>query len=435
MDSLGRLDQSAPSVPVTAVLAAAGGFSLSAADYPFFDGSVEEITVAFYRTDVDPGDDAPYYFRGRCRVNNTYADTVGTAPSGEELYIQDGSVLENAPPPPLRDLVMWNGRGMYLLEENRRAYGFTKLVKEGFALQFTELFAGVIDDEYGDITAQAALGPRFLLFKRDAVYWISGDGPNDLGEGSFTEPERLDGPPGTINPRSVVATELGVFYQAPDLTIWLIKPDLSRVPLGDPVSDVGLAVQRAIAVPDKRQVRFHTAAGTTLVYDTTHGRWTTFTPQPTDSACVHGGVAHYVDTDGFICKDSAAAWDEAGIAYQAVLELTWAALGQLAGYMRTWDVHLIGQNVGAHTLTLVATADLGNTSITRNLLSTAIQVTHGYRVEARMPRQLQQNTALLLKIQDNSPTTAGFALEAISLQCGFAPGRRPRLPAAHRMAP
>ena len=445
VDTNGNKYQSGPATPVTITLAAPGGCAVSYTNLCFHNCNLppsQTITIAIYRTDVNAGVAAPFKFRARFAMADfgtpAYNDTSISVASGEELYIGDGKILENSPPPPLRLYETWNGRGFYLLEENRRAFGWTKRYQELKGVEFTEIFTGLIDDGYGDLTAMAALGERFLFAKRDAWYWISGDGPDDLGEGSFTEPAIVEGFPGTTNPRSIVTTEMGVFYQAPDMSIWLMGFNLQATRVLA-VDDVRMPVVDAMLVSDKRQVHFFVSQagfGLRLVYDLDHKRWFTWpdaNATPMVSACVHGGVGFAATAGGAVRQDSPSAWTDAGVAYLAALELTWVSLGKLAGYCRTWAVQLLGELLGPHTLNITATADFGNAAATRSLASTAIQNAHGYRVEAKVPRQLQQETSLKLLITDNSPATAGFGLEAINLQVGVAPGRRPRLPRGQRM--
>lgn len=442
-DPTGRVHRSAQTPEVSITLGAPGGVQLSTIvtgllfhNYGNFNDAA--VSVSWYRTDVNPGVAPQFYFRGRADGIAVFVDNDINRVSGEELYVGDGSTFENGPPPPLRQYENWNGRGFYLLEENRRAFGWTKRYQEGVGVEFTENFTGLIEDKYGDLTALAPLGERFILFKRDAFYWISGDGPDDQGNGDFTEPALIEGFPGTLNPRSVLSTELGVFYQAPDMSIWLMGFGLSCTKIMA-VDDVRMPVVDAILVSDRRQARFYVASGgfgLTLVYDLDHRRWFTWTDADSTapvSACVHDGVAHVATSLDTLRVDEAAAWTDAGVPYLAAIELTWMSLGKLAGYCRTWAIQLLGELLGAHTLSLLATADFGTTPTTRSLASTAIQSAHGYRVEAKVPRQMQQETSLKLQIRDNSPATAGWALDAINLQVGIAAGRRPRLPRGHRM--
>lgn len=446
LNAKGEVEFGAPSLPKPVTIG--GSLQIDVSIYATFltskigsgAGKIP-FTYAVYRTKINPGTNPPFFFTGR--VNNTFAATVlftdntTDANLGEELYTRQGAVIENAPLPSAHSFWVWNNRPWFLLEENRRGFGHGKLTKPDFGLEWNEDFTGVIDDEHGDLTCGTGHGERNLLFKRNAVYSMSGDGPADDGKtGGFTEPSRLDGAPGTDNPRSVITTDLGTFYQAPDKVIWLITHGMERFPLGDPCVDITDTVTSAVLVPDSRHVRFTTAAGTTLVYDLTHRRWMTHTVQPAVGACLFQNVWHYVNTSGAIRKDSASSWVEDNAAtYQMVIELTWISLAGLLGYFRLWAVQLLGEFVDNHTVSLELTADFGSTgAVTRSLpWASPAQQNHGYRMSAKVPLTMQQNASMKLKISDNSPTTGGAGIDALRLHCGIKPDRRPRLPTAHEM--
>lgn len=446
-DSRGRLHQSAPSVAFSVPTTGTTGLRFR---FRRPTGARTGTRFVVYRTTKNAAQSAPYYratstaVAAMNSVNGLYftVDVItsdGTAESGltsaPTLYTDDGT-LENITAPNMRQARVWKDRVMFLLEENRRAFGWSKLIKPDLGLEWGDDFFFELADEYGDLTALAPLGNAFVLFKRDAVYWISGVGPDDTGAGQFSEPIRLEGVPGTERPRSVLVTEEGVWYQAPDGVMWLITPAMQATPIGEPCSDLTAAVVGAVQVRDKRQIRFHTAS-TTLVYDTMHSKligqpvWTTFTGQASLACCMLGADAHYLTTAAVVRKDGTG-YQEAGSSYQAVLELTWASLAGLGRYVRTWAVQVIGQAVGAHTLTAVVTSDFGTGTASRSVASSALKAAHGYRTLLKVPRVLQQKTALKLRLQDDSPNTAGFRLEALNLHCGFGPGRPP-LPDAHRM--
>lgn len=445
-DSRGRVHQSAPSLPFSVTLS--GGLP-NGESFRVLNPLTSKtgVKIVVYRTTVNAAESATYYRTSEWSTGSTLgslstgsnlytsvyiSEGDSTVVNNEQLYTT-GGVLDNAPAFAMRQAKPWKDRVMFLLEENRRAFGWSKLVKPDLGLEWSDSFFFEVNDEFGDFTALAPLGSNFLFFKRNAVYWISDAGPDDTGTGQFAEPRRLDGFLGTELPRSVITTEQGVFYQAPDQVIWLITPSLERVPIGEPCADINLTVVGAVEVPDKRQVRFHTGS-TTLVYDSLHKVWTTFTGQGALAATMFGATAHYLSSSGGTVRKDSTAFDEAGTSYQAVLEFAWFSLNQLAGYQRVWSGDIVGETLGAYTLSAVLTSDFGTTTTTKSLASSSFTAQHGHLARFHVPLSLQQKTALRLKLQDNSPSTAGGLWEGVNLQCGFAPGRRPPLPSAHRMS-
>jgi hypothetical protein len=66
-----------------------------------------------------------------------------------------------------------------------------------------------------DATGIAPYDDRLVIWAKDAIFWISGDGPNDLGvDGSFMQPQRLPTDFGCIDARSIVRTERGICFQS-----------------------------------------------------------------------------------------------------------------------------------------------------------------------------------------------------------------------------
>jgi hypothetical protein len=64
-------------------------------------------------------------------------------------------------------------------------------------------------------TGVAPYDDRMVIWTRFAIYWLSGDGPNDLGvDGSFSTPQRLPTDFGCIDARSIVRTERGICFQS-----------------------------------------------------------------------------------------------------------------------------------------------------------------------------------------------------------------------------
>lgn len=444
-DLQGRAHFSSPS-PVASITLTAGQTKVTL-DVPAYKVLERPVTILVFRSTANPGAGAPLFFVGS--VDNqvgtptqrvqTFTDDGLNFQAGEELYTKNGAVLENAPWPNLSRLTVWKNRLWGLLEENLSAFCYSKLLKPDFGPEFNDDFQGVIEDQYGQLYGFSPLGERFVFFKKDAVYYITGEGPGDDGIGSFSEPLRIDGVPGCSNPDSILLTDQGVMYQAPDMGLWLLTLSLESKFLGRSVADATKtagAITGSLFEPQQRHARFfNSATGTTFVYDLQNDFWYTFTGQSVLSAIMFNGQQHYLVSNNILKEEALAGsvFTENGATYQSVIELAWLALGSLSGYMRTWVVAILGRLFGAHTLTLEMVADYGTSITSRALASSAVITAHGYRIEADVPLQMQQNTSVKLLIKDDSPNTAGWGIDAVTLQCGFAPGRRPRLPAAHTM--
>jgi hypothetical protein len=363
-------------------------------------------------------------------VTISFVDAMADATlvTKQRLYTLGDTVLANTPSSPAAAMATWGGRlwgwdGDFLI--------YSKLLEDSRGVSHSDVNFMPVLDSYGDGVALADAGSRLLAFKRTAIYAVTGQGPDNLGVGEFPPIDRLELPLGARSQHSIVSTELGVLFQD-HLTgqIWLIGDNGAEY-IGAPVEALSSALTIVDAVQVGRQVRFYSSSGTTLVFDLHHKIWTWWTGQAAVGAGAINGLAHYVTSTGAVWHDDPIAWTEAGAAYQAVLETGWLSFAGLAGHQRTYRVHALGENLGAHTVSFKPSYRFGTGTETKALASSAILAGHGYRVEFRPSLTYQRSTAIKVRIEDNSPSTAGWGLEALVLEVGI-DRKAARLPTAHR---
>lgn len=110
------------------------------------------------------------------------------------------------------------------------------------------------------IVGVAALDQRGFLFTSERIYWFSGDGPNDNGEGRYSEPVALPGSTGLTDWRSLVETPLGIMFQGSNGQLWVLPRDgAAPVWIGEPVRDTLVAfpvVTSATLVVEEQLVSF-----------------------------------------------------------------------------------------------------------------------------------------------------------------------------------
>lgn len=138
----------------------------------------------------------------------------------------------------------------------------------------------------GECTGLAGMDGRVVAFTQNTIETVSGDGPDNRGSGYFSPPEIVTSSIGCTNFRSVVATDVGVFFQS--------GPGFFVLPRGfGPVQHVGDMIRdhvltgdaaycwaSAVSAVGTDQVAAwltSTDSGTTpstlLVYDITRNLW------------------------------------------------------------------------------------------------------------------------------------------------------------------
>ena len=140
-------------------------------------------------------------------------------------------------------------------------------------------------EEGGELTALASLDGSIIAFKRDSLFVIPVEPSNDnVTAGGFGEPRRLAIDVGCIDPRSVVVTSYGVFFQS-NRGIELLTRSLTIEPIGNKIQDTFALYPNVVAATlDVRNglVRFSLAqtgdasVGIQAVYDLRQGFWSSF---------------------------------------------------------------------------------------------------------------------------------------------------------------
>jgi hypothetical protein len=315
--------------------------------------------------------------------NDAVADTV--AATGEILYTT-GGVLDNLPAPPCKLMVANNGRGWVVNSENPTELWFSKQRKVGEGLYFHPLLRILITgDGFGAITGLSAMDGRVVVFKSNAIYVISGDGPDDTGAGSFNVPQAVSLSMGCQNPASIVLSDAGILFQN-EQGIFLLDRGLNLTYIGSPVEAYTFAewIVGASLVDAYTQVRFVTPSGRCLVYDYFQKRWYSWLLRSDTNGVISPvvGCAQvpyrnwvYALADGSIFEETPGIWQDVNVITTAIIPVILfpqVNTGGINGFQRVYCMQLEGAYLGDHTLQVSAVYDLGaNTEPTRSLAITS----------------------------------------------------------------
>lgn len=329
-----------------------------------------DVIIEVYRGAI--GDSTTFQKVGT--VNNSIAvntvnfvDTVtdATLANGEFLYtngVANTRPLANDAIPGFSAMAVGGNRLFGISNDDPQSIWVSNKFVDGQGLRFSEQNKFTIRDDHGPLYGLAAMPDgRVIAFKSDAVYTISGDGPNPNGQGSFSVSTVAIGL-GTINPRSIVETSEGPEFLSTSerVGIFRINVGLSEEYVGAPVQkylvDTGYTVTGAVLIPAKNEVRFYLFGGANLalVQDLVTGVWSvdTTADEPTTATAYGSGAAYYGFSNVAVIVDSSAVFTDLGNTNTVLVDTPWIKLAELKGYARFYRIQGVGETVGAHTLNL-----------------------------------------------------------------------------------
>jgi hypothetical protein len=366
----GRVTRSAGSVPVSVTLTAGNQtvtVTCPAVGLEYFGQPA--MTYELYRSGP-AGAGATAYNRvaeQAVQIISTtvvFVDTMSdvNAAAGELLY-STGNVLENTAPPSCNLMEVNAGRLWIANAEDPTELWFSKEYVAGSGIGFnSNSTLRIQGDGAGGVTALAAMDGRLIVFKRSAIYVVSGAGPNNLGSGSFNPPQAVSLVLGTVNPSSVVQTPDGVLFQATNGGIWLLDRGLSLSYVGGPVESTALAasIVDCSLVSGQPQARFIFSGGTCLVWDYFQKKWYAwklYTGGSAVTACADTSLYGwcYATANGSVYQEVAGqTFDNVSTAIIPVISLPHLNFAGLSGYQRVYSLDLLFDVVGNHTFSVDA---------------------------------------------------------------------------------
>lgn len=218
-------------------------------------------------------------------LNNTAVDSVqyvDTDPDanilGNNVLYTTGGVVENIAPPAVSLVTTFNNRMFAVSDEDRNTIWYSKQVLASTPIEFSDLFTiyvaptSTAQGDPGEITAVAAMDDKLIIFKRNTIYYVAGNGPDITGANNdFTDPVFITGTVGCINANSIVYTPNGIFFQS-NKGIWVLNRNLTTEYVGAPVEGYNaVPVADGLVVPDTNEVRMSIEPGVSMaVYDGRH---------------------------------------------------------------------------------------------------------------------------------------------------------------------
>lgn len=306
----------------------------------------------------------------------SFTDTQSDAQIlGNSIIYTTGGVIENIAAPATNIMALFKSRLVLVDAENPNTLWFSKQVIQNTPVEMSDLFTIYVapttaaQGNTGPITALSALDDKLIIFKKDAIYYVTGTGPDNTGiNNDFSEPVFITSTIGCTNPQSIVFMPSGLMFQS-DKGIWLLGRDLSTTYIGSAVEDSNAdTVQSAVNVPGTNQVRFTLSSGITLMYDYFFGQWGTFTNVPAISSTLYQGLHTYIDAYGRAFQENIGSYLDGSKPVLLSFTTSWLNMAGLQGYERVYFFYLLGTYLSPHKLSVDVAYDYNSSPVQNSII-------------------------------------------------------------------
>lgn len=357
-DNAGKLHRSSPSLPVSQVTTTAS--STNTVKVPTlrltYKTSPNPVRIVGYRWSV--AQQVYYQFTSLTAptLNDTTSDFVTITDTksdsqilGQTLLYTTGGVVENIAAPASVASCLFKNRLILIDAEDRNLLWYSKQVIEAVPVEMSDLFTIYIapttgaQGSTGAASALSAMDDKLIIFKSDAIYYITGSGPDITGSNNdFSDPIYVTSSVGCTNPNSIVLMPEGIMFQS-DKGIWLLGRDMSTSYIGSPVEDYTLTVVKSAAViPGTNQVRFILDSGITLMYDYYFKQWGTFSTLSAITSTLYQAKHTYLNTYGQVFQETPGAYLDGSTPVVLSFTTSWINIAGLQGYERFYYLNLLG---------------------------------------------------------------------------------------------
>jgi len=369
-----------------------------------------------------------------------------------------GGILDNYQPGSITDAIEHKGR--VFLATPTEFVRYSKPLQQGFAAGFpVPQFVIDVPGDASEITGIES-NPNFLcLFTRDSVFAVSGDGPNAIGQGGFSQPTLLGHGQGAVPGSAHLSHAFGTFYMA-DRGIYLVTPNGQIQYVGAPVEDTVLnkGIVKSIDVFDHNneirfliQPSFVSTRSTICCFNTFYKQWSVWdlgehiVDQINYSATGGSGDdTHYILSnhspirrqsttayaDNYTGLDPSPGDPTLSYAYNMQIDFMPISINGIQGAQRVYRAMLLytDKDAGDVDLQISLSFDYGSFSEHHSLLAIP-NAPNNLRIH--LSQQKCKAVQVRLTVTGNN---SGITLNGLALEVGARPGTF-KLPAAQTIAP
>lgn len=388
------------------------------------------------------------------------AEIVSNAP----IYTT-GGFLPNSAPPSCSMISLYNDRVIIggLEDPNQLWYSKNKVDNSNantIPVEFTAFNTISVNQLGGPITGLGLMDSNLIIFKKNAIFIMNGDGTNDQGGGNpFPDPQLISQSVGCVNQGSIILTTTGIMFQSPNKGIWMLPRSLGEpvyIGAGVDTEAKEFEVSSANLDPNSNSVIFTTFDGPALVFDYFVSQWATWTNHKAVDGVIFNGAFTFVKDNGSVYQQDQNIFYDGYVADQPIpysMEMTtpWLSLANNLGYQAIFRFFILGQYRGAHTLNIAVSYDwnpafTATTSFVPTLIPGANVWGSGanwgqpspwggewspYVFQVNCARQKCSSIRIKVNDSQTAPFNAGFTLNNMLLEVGVFNGGT-RIPATNK---
>lgn len=369
-------------------------------------------------------------------INDTTIDSISYIDeisdfyiNGNELLYTTGGVLENIGSPAVDSMSIYKSRLFIVDAENKDLLWFSKQVIQGVPVEMSDLLTLYVPSNIStqvNITPSSvtsALDDKFIIFKKNCIYYIIGDGPDNTGaNSSFSDPIFVTATVGCDNASSIVFMPEGLMFQS-DKGIWLLGRDMSTHYIGADVESFNnLRVTSAISIPETNEVRFTLEDDTTLIYDYYYKQWGTFNNPEARASTLFEDLHTYISPSGKVYQQTPGLYLDENVPVLTSFKTGPINIAGLQGFERFYFMFLLGTYESPFNLDVSLYYDYATTA---SQTITVVPDTDP-NFEARIFPTQQKCETFQVKGQEVYTGTpgAGFTLSGMNLEVGIKKGYR-----------
>lgn len=403
-----------------------GGLAITDKERVKSSSTLNNVMIEIYQTTLNG---TVYYLQETIANINfsnifTFIADASIKTDTEVLYTESGE-LENDPPPNSNIITEFKNR---LWTVGNNVISYSKELEENNPISFSELYKILNITAAGNITAVAGMDNVLVIFTEDSIFIISGEGPNNLGQGSsLTKPQPISSDIGCTEPNSVINTPEGIMFKGKK-GIYILNRGLYVSYIGAAVEDYNdKTILSSKLVQNSNEIRFLLNDDSVLCYDYLYKKWNVETYTDVVDLAILNDTVYMLKSDGTIMKQDSTTFKDGSSYYSGKFETNWITVGSISvngeaqtaaqGFQRLYTINILGKYKSAHELKISLAYNYNDTIIDYATITPS--GTGVYQFEVKPSIQKCEAFKIVVEDQNQSGTGESMVISHILLEVGI----------------